>query len=87
MSGVFSTEVRFVCSYLSLQCQSAGKKWLCLLDTTCWPTLNDVEIIKFNECDWVSGNREKHLPLKMLIFCNWTEVEMPLRLEELMDPN
>lgn len=63
-------------SYLSQQRQWAGKKCLCLLDSTCWPTLNDVEIIKFNERDWVSGNRAKHLPLKTLIFCNWIEVGM-----------
>lgn len=52
------------------------KEMLVIVDSTCWPTLNDVEIIKFNECDWVSSSREKHLLLKMLIFCNWIEVEM-----------
>lgn len=72
------TEMRFV-RLLSFAAASVGwkeKKCLCLLDSTCWPTLNDVEIIKFNECDQVSGNRAKHLSFKTLIFCNWILVGM-----------
>lgn len=75
-------------SYHSQQCQWAGKKCLCLLDLTCWCTLNDVEIIKLNECDRVSGYRAKHLPLKTLIFVTGLQWKcLPLRIAELMDPN
>ena len=72
------TEMRFVrlLSFTAASVSWKEKKCLCWLGSTCWPTLNDVEIIKFNECDQVSGNRAKHLPLKTLIFCNWILVGM-----------
>lgn len=63
-------------SYLLQKCQWAGKKCLWLLDLMWWPTLNDVEITKCDECDWVSSNGEKYMLLKTLLFVSWTEVEM-----------